>query len=175
MNIKYLIKKYKYWRANPITRAKMIKALGEPILGCNCEIYPKVSFGSEPYLITIGDNVRVTNGVAFITHDGGLWVLRNTGQLKNADSFGRIEVGNNVHIGINATILPGVTIGDNVVIGVGSVVTKDIPSNSVAAGIPARVIETLDDYYNKKKDNVYFTKNMDPKDKKKYLLNKFGK
>lgn len=54
-----------------------------------------------------------------------------------------ITVGSNVWFGGNVTVLPGVTIGDNVVIGAGSVVTHDIPSNSVAVGNPCRVIRTL--------------------------------
>lgn len=70
-------------------------------------------------------------------------VLNNMGLLKNADFFGRIQIGNNVFIGMRALILKGVTIGDNVVIGAGSVVTKKIPSNSVYAGIPARRICSL--------------------------------
>jgi len=54
-----------------------------------------------------------------------------------------VTIGNNVWIGGNVTILPGVTIGDNCTIGAGSVVTRDIPDNSVAAGNPARVIRRL--------------------------------
>jgi acetyltransferase-like isoleucine patch superfamily enzyme len=56
------------------------------------------------------------------------------------DRPGPITIGNNVWIGINATIVGPVTIGDNAVIGAGSVVLKDIPSNAVAAGVPAKVI-----------------------------------
>ena len=54
-----------------------------------------------------------------------------------------------VYIGNNVLILPGVTIGNNVVIGAGAVVTHDIPDNSVAVGVPARVIKTADEYLNK--------------------------
>lgn len=142
-------------------------------MGENCEIHGEVSFGSEPYLIKIGNNVRITNGVQFITHDGGVWVLRNNGQLKNADLFGRIEIGDNVHIGINTIIMPNVKIGNNVVIGVGTIVTKDIPDNSVAAGVPAKVIKTLDEYYIKNKDRADFTKDKNQKDKREYLKTKF--
>lgn len=56
---------------------------------------------------------------------------------------GRITVGNNVWIGANVTILPGVTIGDDAVIGAGSVVTKDIPAQTVAVGSPARVVQSI--------------------------------
>ena len=55
-----------------------------------------------------------------------------------------IKVGNNVWIGGNVVVLPGVTIGDNVVIGAGSIVNKDIPSNSVAVGNPCHVVKKLE-------------------------------
>lgn len=143
-------------------------------LGNYCEIYSDVSFGSEPYLIRLGNYVRVTAGVRFITHDGGMWVLRNLKLLENSDSFGMITVGNNVHIGMNVVVMPNVNIGDNVVIGCGAVVTKDIPSNSIAVGVPARIIESTDEYYNKHKDNCDFTKSFSPSEKKAYLLKKYN-
>ena len=55
-----------------------------------------------------------------------------------------ITIGNDVWIGGNCTILPGVTIGNNVIIAAGAVVTKDIPDNCVAAGVPAKVIKQLE-------------------------------
>ncbi len=152
-------------------RAQILRKSGVKI-GINSEIFANVNFGSEPYLIELGDNVRITSGVKLTTHDGGLWVLRNLGKLENADRFARIKIGNNVHIGINSIIMPGVVIGDNVVIGAGAVVTKDIPSNSVAAGVPARVIETIDEYYEKNKNKVVFTKNMSINEKRKYIEGK---
>lgn len=127
-------------------KEKFIQGGGK--LGVDCEIYPDVEFGSEPYMITIGNHVRITNGVRFVTHDGGVWVLRNLG-LENADIFGKIEIGDNVHIGWNAIIMPNVSIGNNCVIGAGAVVTKSIPDNSVAVGVPAKVIESIDEYYAK--------------------------
>ena len=69
--------------------------------------------------------------------------------------------------------MPGVKIGSNVIIGAGSIVTKDIPDNSVACGVPAKVIETIDDYYEKNKKNIDLTKNYTQEEKKKYLLDKF--
>ena len=58
-----------------------------------------------------------------------------------------ITVGSNVYFGAHSIVLPSVTIGDNVIIGAGSIVSKDIPSNSVAVGVPARVIKSIDEYY----------------------------
>lgn len=143
-------------------------------LGEGCHVYGRVSFGSEPYLIDFGNNVRITKGVEFITHDGGVWTLRKMKLLENADIFGPIKVGNNVHIGINTIVMPNVCIGNNVIIGAGSIVTKDIPDNSVAAGVPARVIRTIEEYYDKYKDKVDYTKHMNPEEKKKYLYKKYG-
>ena len=57
-----------------------------------------------------------------------------------------MHIGNNVWIGANATILPGVTIGDNSVIGAGAVVSKDIPANVLALGVPARVVRELGEH-----------------------------
>ena len=108
-------------------------------IGKNCEIYKTADFSSEPYLITLGDHVRVNAGVCFVTHDGGCWVLRdpNAGfddKFKNADRFGRIIVHNNVHIGTNAIIMPGVEIGENSIIACGAVVTRSVLPNSVIGG-----------------------------------------
>lgn len=132
-------------------------------------------FGTEPYLIEIGNNVRITDGVKFVTHDGGLWVLRNMYEdMKKADYFGKIIIKDNVHIGWNTVIMPGVTIGYNCIIGCGAVVTKDIPDNSVAVGVPAKVIESVEDYCNKKKDSCVMTKSLNLLEKKKYLLEIFN-
>lgn len=70
--------------------------------------------------------------------------------------------------------MPGVTIGCNTVIGVGSIVTKDIPPNSVAVGVPCRVIKSIDEYYEKYKDKVDFVKSLSSSEKEQYLIKKFG-
>lgn len=172
--LKYIIR-FLYCKMHNINKAEYTLLTGGGKLGENCEIYSSVVFGSEPYLIEIGNNVRITDGVKFVTHDGGLWTLRNLyDDMKNADCFGRIVVKDNVHIGWNTVIMPGVTIGENSVIGCGAVVTKNIPANVVAAGVPAKVIESVEDYYNKKKDNCIMTKSLKSSDKKKYLLEKFN-
>lgn len=140
-------------------------------IGMDCFISSDVRFGTEPYLISIGNNVRLTSNVKFVTHDGSLWVLRNMGMTsKDADFFGKIIIGDNVNIGWNSIIMSGVTIGNNVIVGVNAVVTKSIPDNSVVAGVPARVIETIDEYYEKNKTKIVNTKFMGYAEKKEYLL-----
>lgn len=105
---------------------------------------------SRPCLLEIGDNVRLDTGLTILTHDFGSYVFR----LVYNDYVGasaKVKIGNNVYFGNNCTVLKGVTIGDNCIIGTGSIITKDIPSNSVVAGVPAKVLSTLDEYYQKRK------------------------
>ncbi len=100
------------------------------------------------YLIEIGDNVTVANNVQILAHDQSARVHLGYGKV------GRVVIGNKVFIGARTLILPGVIIGDNVIIGAGSVVTKSIPNNSVAVGVPARVIGTTGDYLIKYKKEL---------------------
>ena len=102
------------------------------------------TFGSEPFLISIGNHVLTTAGVRFLTHDGGVFVF--WGKDPTLDVVAPIHIGNNVFIGMNSIILPGVTIGDNVIVGAGSVVGQNIASGQVVAGVPARVIKTTSQY-----------------------------
>ena len=108
-------------------------------------------FGTEPWLITLGTNVHIVGGTSFITHDGGTLILRD--KIPDLELTKPITVGSNVYIGSKCLIMMGVNIGSNVIIGAGSIVTKDIPDNSVAVGVPARVIKTLDEYLEKAKKN----------------------
>lgn len=130
------------------------------------------SFGSEPYLVTLGDHVSAT-AVSFVTHDGGVWVFRDV--WPDADLIAPITIGNNVFIGARATILPGVTVGDNVVIGASAVVTRDLPSDCVAAGIPAKPIRTLDEYRQAAEQRKLPTKLLSPERKRDYLLQLFAR
>jgi len=149
------------------TPIKYAKSIGVNI-GDNCRLIDITSstFGSESYLITIGNHVTITSGVRFITHDGGVWVMRN--DYKDIDVIAPIKIGNNCFIGLNSIILPGVTIGDNCVIGAGSIVTKDIPPDTVAAGTPARKLTSINEYKVKSLSNALFIRSMPPKEKKKY-------
>ena len=143
--------------------------------GKDIELYPGVDFGSEPYLVEIGNHVRLNKGVTIVTHDGGVWVLRKMKEeCKDIDLFRPVHIGNNVHIGHNSIIMPGVHIGDNCIIGCAAVVTHDIPDNSVAVGVPARVIETIEQYEQKHIDEFEHTKYMSRTEKQEYLSKKFG-
>lgn len=147
---------------------------GEPNIGKNVNIVGGANFGSEPYLITIGDNTTISFDCAFVTHDAATRVIRN---LPNGNKetviYGPITVGNNCFIGCRSVILPNVKIGDNCIIGAGSIVNQDIPSNTVAAGVPCKPICTLDEYIEKHKDDFMYIVSKPFNEKKMILLNKF--
>lgn len=105
---------------------------------------------TRPYLIEIGDNVKITQGVTLLTH-GYDWSVLSFVFNELIGSAGKVKIGNNVFIGFNSTILKGVTIGNNVIIGANSLVNKDVEDNVVVAGNPAKVIMTIGEYYNKRK------------------------
>lgn len=119
--------------------------------GKGCRFYglKPGTFGSEPFLIRLGSRVTVTDGVRFVTHDGGLWAFRD--KFQKLEFFSRITIGDNVFLGMNSIILPGVTLGDRVIVAAGSVVTKSWEGNAVIAGVPAQKICDADIYFEKKK------------------------
>jgi Hexapeptide repeat of succinyl-transferase len=129
-------------RSDPIAYARSIGV----VMAGKVTIYgtSRTMFGSEPFMISLGDNVHICDGVKFFTHDGGVLPFRN--RFPTLDRAAPIRVGSNVFIGGSAIVLMGVTIGDDCVIGAGSVVTKDIPSGSVVAGNPARIVRTSREY-----------------------------
>ena len=135
-------------------------------------IYGSVAWGSEPWIITLGENVFITDGVKFITHDGGTLLYRD--EIPDLEITKPISVGNKVYIGNNVIILPGVKIGSNVVIGAGAVVSKDIPDNSVAVGIPARVIKTADEYLEKIKRESLHLGHLKGREKDMALMEYYG-
>ncbi len=92
--------------------------------------------------VTFGDNVFIAPNCAFYTAGHPLDVAQRNAGLEYSLP---IRVGNNVWIGGNVCVMPGVTIGDNTVIGAGSVVVHDIPAGVLAAGNPCRVIRQLDE------------------------------
>lgn len=100
------------------------------------------------WLIEIGDNVTMAPRVHILAHDA------STKTFLNYTKIGRVTIGDNVFIGAESVVLPGVTIGNNVVIGANSTVTHDVPDNTVVAGTPAKPICTLDEYLNKERDRM---------------------
>ncbi|MEO8932686.1 MAG: acyltransferase [Xanthomarina sp.] len=124
------------------------------IIGNDCKFYSGLKTISidttRPSLIEIGSNVAFNKNCKLVTHDFATKVFL-TKYNTFIPSSGKIKIGNNVSFGMDCTVLKNVEIGDNCFIGLGSVVTKDIPSNSVAIGAPAKVIATMDEYFDKRK------------------------
>lgn len=100
------------------------------------------------WLIEIGDNVTIAPRAHILCHDA------STKQFLGYTKIARVTIGNNVFVGAETVILPGVTIGSNVIIGANSTVTKDIPDGMVAAGNPAEVICTIESYLKKEKERM---------------------
>ncbi len=142
-------------------------------IGRDCRILDDARnvFGSEPYLVTLGDHVSITGGVNFITHEGGVWLLRENDP--DADVFTPITVGNNVFIGAKAMIMPGVRIGNNVIVAGASVVSRDVPDNSIVGGVPARIIGNTDEFIQKVSPELVRVRSLPPEKKKKFLLERF--
>lgn len=135
-------------------------------------MFGDVRWGTEPGLITLGDNVYITDGVKFINHDGGTLLFRD--RVPDLEITKPITVGNNVYFGNNVIVLPGVTIGSNVVIGAGAVVSRDIPDNSVAVGVPAKVIKTADEYFEKLQRESLHLGHLKGQEKDKALMKHFN-
>jgi acetyltransferase-like isoleucine patch superfamily enzyme len=107
------------------------------------------NFGTEPWLIELGNRVTLTSGVILVTHDGASRLFRQIHPDMNplyGNRFGTIRIHDNCFIGVNTIVLPQVAIGPNAIIGAGSVVNRDVPPNMVVAGNPVRDICTLDEY-----------------------------
>jgi len=145
MNIfNYLTKLYYYFEQKK--RKRYIEGLVKNglKLGQNVEIIDTFFFDpSHCFLISIGNNCTICPNVRLIAHDA------STKKLLGYTKIGKIDIKSSCFIGDSAIILPNVTLGPNSIIGAGSVVTKDIPSDTVAAGNPARVISSVAEYLKK--------------------------
>lgn len=140
-------------------------------LGKNVSIVDDFFFDrAHCYLISIGDNTIIAPGVKLIAHDAS--TMRYLGYTK----FGKIDIKENCFIGHSSTILCDVTIGPNSIVGAGSIVTKDVPPNTVAAGAPAKVVCTLEEYLARHRvdssmvfGEEYLIHNLDDKKRKQLL------
>ncbi|MHB0805205.1 acyltransferase [Stutzerimonas nitrititolerans] len=150
----------------PRLRAKLLGVK----FGEGCKFNKKVIWGSEPYLISIGNYFYCSAYVSFITHDGSVNVLRNLSKsYKDCDYFAPILLGHNIFLGYGVVVMPGSVIGDNVIVGACSLVKGELASNMVYAGTPAKPICTLEEYENKYGEKLFKTKGWSADRKKKYL------
>lgn len=135
-----------YSRAKYLKKKGYFKAQGE-----HCYLQPW-NFGTEPHMISFGNNVHVASSVSFINHDVSVFMLRHMEpETEFKARTGEITIGDNVFIGAGTILLYGAHIGSNVVIGAGSIVVKDIPDNVVAVGSPCRPIGSFNDWKEKMK------------------------
>jgi acetyltransferase-like isoleucine patch superfamily enzyme len=144
-------------------KVKYLRFLGTKI-GDGCSIYNKINAFSEPWLIEIGNNVTLTSGVQLITHDGASRLFRHDMPGMNpifGNLFGTVRILDNCFIGVNSIILPGIVIGPNSVVGAGSVVTHNVPPETVFAGNPAHFVCTLDEYKNRCRNKMIEIKSTD--------------
>lgn len=167
-SLRHLVRSWRMKR-DPVAYAR---GLGVRI-GNDCRLLAMTAatFGSEPYLVSLGDHVTITEGVRFVTHDGGVWIFRD--QDPDLEVFGPISVGDNVFIGLGVIVLPNVTIGDKCVIGAGAVVTRDIPGDTVAAGVPARPLGKTQAYREKVGQGATRIRSLSAQDKRKALERRF--
>ena len=160
-------------RYNNWTIAEYYRKQGAQI-GDNCRIDIN-SILFDAHLLSIGNHVFIANHVTLHTHDGAAWILRD--EIPNIRITGKIIIEDNCMIGASAHLFPNVRIGKNSIIGAGSVVISDIPPNSIAMGVPARVIGSTLKYRERHvtfwKEQVALNKQQPPdpqKDQKAYPL-----
>ena len=148
------------------------KKLGVNI-GKNVIIAEGIDWGTEPYLISIGDDSLVSLRVTFINHDGSINVLRNLKNDHTMDIIKPIKIGKNCFIGAESLILYGTNIGDNVIVGARSLVKGELESGFVYAGSPAKKICTVEEFYKKHEGDILHTKQLSPEEKEKFLRDKY--
>ena len=121
---------------------------------------------SHCWLITIGDDVTIANKVQILAHDDTIRIYTGFGRI------GAVTIGNRVFIGANSTILMGTHIGDDVIIGAGSLVTKDIPNDSIVAGNPAKIIGRTSEFVDREKKQINTENTFDKSFSYYYHVNK---
>lgn len=136
------------------------------IIGKNVRAFSPIS-SSEAYLITIGDDVTISTGVKFCTHDNSAIKIFDDA----TDIVGPITVGNQSFIGMNTILMGGVTLPKQCIVGAGSVVTKSFTKEGcVLAGNPARIIGSVDHIREKRAENIFNFRGMDATQNRKEIL-----
>ncbi len=130
-----------------------LKSIGVKITGTPRYINYDVKFDStyNYSLIELNDNCVITGSTIILTHDYSIFhasigcnkISKNDPEFRRV---GKVVIGENAFIGANCILLPNTVIGKNAIVGAGSVVTKDVPENTIVAGNPAKIIKTIQEY-----------------------------
>lgn len=155
LTLKMMIEGDGYKRAEYLKKQNMFAQFGEKIYW-----YPR-NLPSDPEMIYLHNNIKIATGVYFCTHDIMELMFNDNpicvDKLKKEtlkDRFERhkdkIEIYDNVFLGANAMLMGGIKVGPNAIVAANSVVTKDVPENSVVAGNPAKIIGTYSDVLEKR-------------------------
>lgn len=147
---------------NAISHEKYARWIGVKI-GNGCMI-SNIHWPSEPYLITVGDNVQLTSRVSIHTH-GGAHCVRT--KYHDFDTFGKVTICDNAYIGSGSQIMPGVTVGKGALVAAGSIVTKSVPDGMVVGGNPAKVLCSVDEFVERNLPYNLNSKGLNPQQKKK--------
>lgn len=128
----------RYWLGEDknVTIYNSTTLVGDVKIGKNTWIGPFCSLDGNGGL-SIGENCSISLGCQLVTHDSVKWALSGG---KSPYEYAPISIGNNCYLGTYVMVRKGTTIGNHCLIGAGAVVTKDIPDNSIAVGIPAKVV-----------------------------------
>ena len=139
-------------RPSGIEYADFLRAHGGFVgIGDRCSILPSTTF-TDPYYTRIGNNVHFALST-MVGHDGSMGMLEAATGVP-LDGTGKIDIRDNLFIGHQAIVLPGVTIGPNAIVAAGAVVARDVPSGAVVAGVPARPIGTVDEILARKRHDT---------------------
>ena len=93
-----------------------------------------------PEFVEIGDNFVSAPGSIILAHDSSTFLFTEKYRIEST------KIGNNVFLGANSVVMPGITIGNNVIVGAGAIVTKDVKNDSVVAGNPAKYMCSVEEY-----------------------------
>lgn len=156
--------RYIYWRYL-VSPEKYARHIGVNI-GKDCLISTR-NWSTEPYLVSIGNNVQLTNNVSIHTHGGGNSIRK---EHPDFDVFGKVVIEDWAYIGSYSQIMPGVTIGEGALVAAGSVVTKSVAPHTVVGGNPARYICSTEEFYERNKQYNVGSKGISEMKKKEFLL-----
>ena len=161
--IKYLFKKIcSKFKKNPDEYMNKFFRKNDISIGEKCHIYLNI-ISSEPFLITIGNNVTISSEVIFCTHDNS--IIKVDGKMPNL--FGKVTIGDNCFVGQRSMLMYGVTLANNIIVAAGSVVTNSFDEEGIIiGGVPARKIGTFQDFSKKSQGKRLGRKNL-----KETLLN----